>query len=739
MAADPTDPSTVKVMSEMVANIQKMSEMADKMAKAFEESARRAKDLSATVELTTKETEKILKANKDLTEEEDKQEKKGKERVTSRQTLAKVVMEQLIKEKELTALQQEALNISVGMLRSEAEISKIRAETARWDQESRMNAELRKKQLEDEASIFDKIRDKLKGKKSDEEEAARARERYEIDEKTGKAKLKEGASADGGKQLSNSLKDIAGALGSVKDLSADGIVGKISQLGPWGALIGLMISGRMEDMKWGAVGAGIKQQFDVIGGTSTEFGSKMAGTARALSVAAMASEKDLQSVAKAFAEVGVSGKEAAASIGVLSTSAGGIKIDSLMTATLALDKRFEMAAGSVAKLVGEFARISNIEGREALMSLGSIGMAAEKSGANVATFMSQVNEASSALKLFNVNAGDVGSLQLSQFTNLRGKGFTAANAQQNAAAGAQQATQGFSGMSDGMAAYLGEQVFKDKKGLDAWYATKSALGRGDDKDMKFESFIEETRKLVQSQTSNRSEQVMMLSKFGFGVQGSEAILDYKKGNGDMPKELKEAIRSGMMSEADKTSSIERAVNAIKDHILQAGSGMMQIVIGLIKTAVQFLMGIWSAATNPFNLDKAEGYGRIAMASFEDSMSGVKKVGKHLYEAGKAGIGAIGDIINAPGTTGWFYTPDQAQAAGADDWSSDKIRKTAPASMWDYFTGDSKGKGKKQPPGKPNSGKGKGGGKGSGKTAAITTGNMHISFNVTSLDGKTFAT
>ena len=49
MASDPTDPSTVKAMSEMVANIQKMSDMAEKMAKAFEESARKAKELSSSV------------------------------------------------------------------------------------------------------------------------------------------------------------------------------------------------------------------------------------------------------------------------------------------------------------------------------------------------------------------------------------------------------------------------------------------------------------------------------------------------------------------------------------------------------------------------------------------------------------------------------------------------------------------------------------------------------------------
>lgn len=667
MATDPLDPSNVKALSEMMANAQKMS-------KAFEELAKNAKELATSVKQTSDDTKKILDSVKGISEEEEKTEKKTKDRITSKYSLAKVAIEELAAIRDLTPAQQSLLDTAGEMLKYETEISKVKSETAKWDKQRTIDAAITKQQMEDELGLFSRLKNAMQMKESDSAAKARARAKYDVD-KDGNAVLKEGESVSRLKQAANTVKELTSSLGNIKNLSADSFVAQISQLGPVGAILGLMISGRMEDMKWGAVGAGIKQQFDVIGGASSEFGAKMAGTARALTVASMASEKDLQAVGKALAEVGISGKEAAASIGALSTSVGGIKIDNLMTATLALDKKFEMAAGSVAKLVGEFARLSNIEGREALMSLGSIGMAAEKAGANVATFMSQTLEASSSLKLFNANVGDVGELQLSQMNNLRGRGFTKASSQMMAAAGSQQAAQGFAGMSDGMAALLGEKVF-GKQGIEGWYATKSALGRGGNNDMQFDKFIEETRKLVTSQTGDRATQVMMLNKFGFGIQGAESILDFKPDSkGNMSKELREAIRSGMMTEADKTSAMERHLAAIRDGILQVAAGLLQAIVSGIKGLWLVVRGIAKYLEEGFrpwtDHSKSSGYFNAAgAAGLEGQDAFFRAVNAGVGVAKHAGA-AFGTLLNA-GNTKWSgYSDKELSEIGTMRGGSDE--------------------------------------------------------------------
>jgi len=443
-------------------------------------------------------------------------------------------------------------------------------------------------------------------------------------------------------------------MGGMMSAMGGAIGGLIPALGPIGGLIGFMLAGKQKELEWTAVGESARQQFDVIGGATKKFGATMADTARALSKDSMALAGDIGVVAKSLAETGVSAEAAAKKMDGFSAYAGASEnINNLATATLAADKKFEVAAGTFGKLAGTLSKDFGAAADKSLRHLLDMADAASKAGVNAMSFVNAMMEVNSSLRLMHGNMEQAGAVQIKLIENFKALGMTEAMAGQYGAAGLKGAMGSITKLDVGMSAVMGERLGMGT-GLDAWRMMQSPQARLEaaqakgltgeaarkDSELNQVKMLTEFVKMAkESGAGTKSEQLRFLEQkvTGGDIQGAEAIikiaelqekglLESKEG-----KDAMKTIENSLKTEAQKTDEFKRIIDNIKDAIAVVGNGLLTMILESIKGIYNAVMGI--AAYGGGDADLAELYLEKSMENFGavgEGMNKIMQAGKGLY-------------------------------------------------------------------------------------------------------------
>lgn len=662
MANDPNDPldpkgaegavpsvndSTLKAIQEMSAKMQEMASFSKQLVDSINSITKPMSQLSDLNKAIAEQTKATVASMKEIGNQVKEQVSGGKERVDSEAAATQAVIEHLTGKESLSEIEQKLVDMAVANVANHHKISELYKDQAVHNmaaaEAGRMVRDAKKAELDIVTALGEE-------KKKQYQEWAAA------PENAGKART-----------LGTASKALTGAAPME---AIEGIGKKLLEIipaaGGIGGIIGLMLAGRMEDAKFDAIGQVAAQAFDRIGGSGKAFAADMGHAARELSSRSMAAEGDLAQITTAFASTGMSAKEAMAHIEGFSSILGGSVGSSLVVASLAADKALELPAGTMAKMSGTMAQGFNTSAKDAFTQLMNIGSAAEKAGMDMTTFMSQTMEASGALRMLHANGMEVGEMQLGMAQKMQKSGLSAAYSQQYAAAGVQSAAQGIAGLGVGLSAVIGEKMGLAPGGgggLDAWYAMKSGQkeAREGGASLSPEKIAGQLADMARENGRGRAEQVYFLTQLtGTTVAGAEATLDVGDSvkTGKKPsKESLEKMRVGLSNEAEKTEEIGRFLKEIRDGMLHIGSGLLGMVIDVLKA-------IFHVVAGGFNWIMGErGEGSKSARYFSAVGDDMKNLGDHAGEVVDGAVKAGAGVIKILGLDkGWVLPDDDKKAA-----------------------------------------------------------------------------
>lgn len=489
----------------------------------------------------------------------------------------------------------------------------IRTDRVAYDFQMKMNRDAerdmyteRTKQRELDNAVTTQMREqygfiKMIGDAAKEHTKELVKQGYEYDRVSGEMKKRGGVGAAvartrlaTGDQTMEGITGFKNMEGMLTSLSTkmSGLAGLGVGAAGVGGILGLIVDSVQRRENFEAFGQQASQAFDTLGKGGDAVSGKLGGLTRSLSVAFAASKESIATVTRAFSEMGIGAEEAMQKMSGVKTGFGS----ELLVATISVDKAFEMADGTMAKLVGTMARDFNTTAKEAFINLTNIGTAAKEAGLNAAQFMQQTMQAASALKLMNASGMDVANMQLSFAQSMKKSGFGTQFSGQMAASGAQSVASGIAGLSEGFSAIIGERMGLGN-GLDAMMALKNPFSRGADNQLSIIDVVKEIRGIATEVGSSPNEQRFFLQKMGFNEAGAESILtasdEYEK-TGTISESTQKEIARGLMSESQKTSDLVRAVELIKDGFMDVGLGLLQALLSVGKATYGAIMGIYSA-------------------------------------------------------------------------------------------------------------------------------------------------
>jgi hypothetical protein len=672
---DPTGPGGTPPSSDMLKAVQEMNSQMTQMSTTSKQLsdaiAAMPKQMTQTSDLAKAIKEsfgEVVKSVEKLSEKMEKVKDTEEKTRTARKDAFDTLAETLLTSEELNEEGQKYLEAIEGVLEKGIELKKQHQDNAQFYADQTTKSIEHEKSLANQVGLFEQMK----------RAAQEMNDSLSKNEKFGGAYGKATASIAevgfGKKNIQESLKGIGGSLAELMP-AAGGI----------GGLVGLMIAGRIEDAKFDAIGQVAAQQFDKIGGHTRKFAAEMGTLARELDKHSMGSADDVAAVAQSLASTGISAREAQAHIAGFSGELGS----NLVVASLAADKALEMPAGTMAKMSGMMAQQFNTSAESAFIHLSNVGAAARKSGLDMVTFMQQTMDASSSLRLLNANYDQVGSMQLKFVNAMKGQGFGTQYAGQYAAAGTQQFTSGVAGMSEGVAAVLGQRMgYGGNDPMAAMYGMLSGgtlgdMSRGKENKLDPGKIAMEMFNMSKENTTNPFEQAQFLEKvFGIGRQGAEAVMnvggDYEKNGGTISKEAAALYKDAMRTESEKTSSIDTSLKEIKDGFMKIGSGLLTMVVSALKLLVDIsaygfnkLIAI-SPFGNAADAKRAAQWGNKMDLDLGNMGKGAGGIVAGIKEAGHGALRGLDTF----GLTNW--TPDEetpmerAGRAGKEmaDWIHD---------------------------------------------------------------------
>lgn len=387
-----------------------------------------------------------------------------------------------------------------------------------------------------------------------------------------------------GTKSNTAAQALTGAGNVAGGLSA--ITSSLSQLlpvaGGLGGLFGMMLYGKVKEAEFNALGQVAAQQFDQVGGFTDAFANRLTGLTRKLSVAGMAAKEDIAKVTGAMVETGLTAKDAETKIHGFTSAAGS----DFLALTLSMDKAFEMAAGTTARFGGTLVRDFNMTTKDAANNLMLMAQAAKDSGANVAVFMQQTMEASSALRLMNANQEAVFETQSRVSKSYQTGGLNRQFSGAYAAKGTQELTGAIGGgMNEGVRAIIGQRMFGGDA-LDALYKLQSPVARGG-KELDVSAFIREMGNIMKESgvRGQGAQYKFSESVFGVGTAGADAFMKAiteQEKTGRVSAETQNEISKGLTREADKMSILTRIVETIKDAVANTMVGLLGMVVNGLK-------------------------------------------------------------------------------------------------------------------------------------------------------------
>lgn len=362
---------------------------------------------------------------------------------------------------------------------------------------------------------------------------------------------------------------------------------------PGGGLIALMLYGREQQLKFGALGQQAAQEFKQVGSVGREVAGQLAGDIKRLSVSSMAAEGDIQAVAKTFASMGISAASSQARIKDWDTGVRGLASTSV-NAALQLDKMYQLGTGTAAKQIAELMLNTNAGLEGTLKLYRDISGAARDSGMSQQLFVGSVMQATSALRTQHVDAKSVANTMRAMQEGFQAQGLTKETAGAMAARGIGAVASGVAGMNEGMLAHIGEKVSarvgSNLKGVEALVEMQRGFRGQPGSDRTFAlTLMEVLRESRNISGGNVRTQEFALQKLGFSVEAAQALISLQ-GTGKSEEQLMKDIKASskdltkaFTDEALKTNAFTRIMRALQSTIADLGVNLLTVLIGGFRT------------------------------------------------------------------------------------------------------------------------------------------------------------
>lgn len=525
-----------------------------------------------------------------------------------------------------------------------------------WMQETTKGKE-RNEAMESMGSLWDKAKKKAQEYQMEMAKSSKMKE-------TMAATAAQGLT--GSSSLQGAMGQMSGALGSLLP-TAGGI----------GGLIGMILYGKMREAEFNAVGEAVGQQFDAIGGHTSRFAGRMGSLSKDLSAYGMLAKDDLLKVAGAMSELGMSQKDAETKISGFQNQAGS----DFMAFSISMDKAFEMASGTTARLAGTLKRDFGASTKEAAENLKLMAQGAKDTGQNVTVFMQQVMDASSALRLMHANQSAVIALQAGAakaFGKTLGAGHEA-EAGAYAAQGTSQVAGAIGGgMEKGVMAVLAQRMFGGDAG-DALAKYRSMAARGGESFDTKKAMTEMVNMMKEAgATTEFQKQEFGKGVFGLDAAGVDALtrgVEEMKNGGEVSSKTMEEINKSLGMEAKKTSVMERLVNEIKNAVADVMVGLLGMIVNGLKLLYNGVMAGFYTLKDALTIggDKeAAGMAKAYMKNVGLATTGMGAAADKM----KGGIGQLPGIaqqaLGAFGLSGG-WTVDSSHLPKTDDEESAAAR------------------------------------------------------------------
>jgi len=359
--------------------------------------------------------------------------------------------------------------------------------------------------------------------------------------------------------------------------------------------------------------------------------------------------KEVQTMAKEFVDAGYTGEQMLKSYGQTFDEVGTVNIP---TATLALDKYFNMAAGTSAKKVNDLVAQYGDSLGEAARKQIVIGMAAQQSGMGISKFIDSVYAGSQSLVQYGIDVEDVAASMGALQKHYEAMGLDKQYAGELAARGVKGVAAGIGGAGEGMKAVLAREMYGGQ-GKDYFEIIQEFeegfrnIAKGD-KDV-FDKMVRSLGTVMDQMVGpEASKRFAWLRKMGFSSDAaSSAIAMVEKQLQGKPlekasKEQIAAFKKAFAMEGTQLSALQQAQNKLIDGMANIGKGIMKILAGIFGTLLMGLKAIpafIAGVMDPTNRDKIfanisknmEGQWNFLAGGLQDVGKGFKDIG----EAGKA--------------------------------------------------------------------------------------------------------
>ena len=369
--------------------------------------------------------------------------------------------------------------------------------------------------------------------------------------------------------------------------------------GGFGGIIGLVLFGLKKEAEWAATGTRIARQFAQVGDVASESTRKAASDFVKFQYAWGASEGELAALTGSFAEFGISSSSAMRQSGLAVKGFG----NTVMDAAFAMDNLYKAGAGTFGKQIGSVMASTGEDIRSATKDVVLLSSELRNLGVNVPQVSAQFIQMQSAMRMQRQGIDDLRR----SFFALRGglgegmlKGMEPQHISSMAVSGLQAAQRAVSGLSDGLAAVIGETISGGSMtGIDAIMAMRQGFaGKGG---QHFGQASLALGRMAQSSLGGtRDEQIFGLSKLlGGDLEAARAIMtmtesmsrgfasqeEETRAMNEATKELNQVFKA----RAAEASPWEQAMLRVTTHMAQIAAGALSF-LGVIAAGIRFLVG-----------------------------------------------------------------------------------------------------------------------------------------------------
>jgi len=370
-----------------------------------------------------------------------------------------------------------------------------------------------------------------------------------------------------------------------------------SVVGLGGGLFGLLVMGRARTAEMAAEAG---QILDLVTGMGDEASRKIThGEARFLTGFQRTMDKfsgiagaEVRTVLKSFGDAGYSVHQVLEGF----NSSMGLVGKNFLTVSLALDKHYNIATGTSAKLAISLAQDYGNGLRNAQEMLLGMAEAGEKSHIGVQRFMTDIMNAAGPLKQYGVNVANVVQLHQRLQHQLENMGLDKATAGVQASIATGQITSGIAGLSQGMQAAMASRMGMGG-GLEGMYAFREGISRmteGGDKDFLVKTVKELRSMALEMSGGDPTRARFFLQQQGVGFEGARGIIaigdKLEEGKNVNQKEL-HGLRDSFKSEQQKVNQLHALTNAILDKMAKIAMGILRILVGIAAAIIYGIRAI----------------------------------------------------------------------------------------------------------------------------------------------------